>query len=145
MTWMSVWLLILAQYVISGSWDWALHRAPCSVGSLLGILFLPLPPCSCSLFLSQINLFERTKFKSSPQHLTWFAPSWLSGLTYRCPSCWPHCTHTASLRFLRSHYTFVLPVSFAWETLHMPYWVLFTDPLSLHSSCPALTHIHPKV
>ena len=41
------WLLISAQVMILGSWDWALGQAPCSVGTLLEILspspFVPLP------------------------------------------------------------------------------------------------------
>ena len=42
---LSLWLLILAQVMISGSWDPALHRALCSAGSLL-------PPLSLSACLS---------------------------------------------------------------------------------------------
>ena len=41
---LGVWLLILAQVMISGSWDWALCWAPGSAGSLLEIPSLCLPP-----------------------------------------------------------------------------------------------------
>ena len=44
---LSISLLILAQVMIPGSWDWAPHRAPHCVWSLLEIL-----PLSCSLSLS---------------------------------------------------------------------------------------------
>ena len=44
--------LTLAQVMISGSWDLALHQAPCSEGSLL----LPLPLLFPLLMLSLWNL-----------------------------------------------------------------------------------------
>ena len=37
------WFLISTQVMISGSWDWALHGAPCWASHLLGTLCLPLP------------------------------------------------------------------------------------------------------
>ena len=40
---LGVSLLIWAQVTMSGSWDRAPGQAPSSVGSLLGILALPLP------------------------------------------------------------------------------------------------------
>ena len=45
-------LLILAQVIISGLWDWAQCRVLHSVGSLLGTLSLPLPTL-CMHSLSQ--------------------------------------------------------------------------------------------
>ena len=70
-TWVAHWVehLPSAWVVISGSWDGALCRAPCSVGSLLLPLLLPtacdvsLSCLSESLSLSQINkiLKKRTK------------------------------------------------------------------------------------
>ena len=60
----SIWLLIfaqvmvLAQVMISESWDWALCQALCSAKSLLMVLFLSLchsPALSLALSLSQIN------------------------------------------------------------------------------------------
>ena len=57
-TWVaqSVKHLPSAQVMISGSWDGALHQAPCSVGSLILLLPLQLPlfmlPFSLSLSLS---------------------------------------------------------------------------------------------
>ena len=62
--------------MIPRSWDRALHRAPCSVGSLP----LPLPlPCSGSISVSQINkIFKKGGKKylssSSSFHLTVAAP-----------------------------------------------------------------------
>lgn len=46
LSWLSLWVLILARVVISGAWDGALHWALCWVWSLLGILslFLCVPP-----------------------------------------------------------------------------------------------------
>ena len=41
-----------AQVMISGSWDQALHQAPCSVVCLLLSLSLCSSPCSCSLSFS---------------------------------------------------------------------------------------------
>ena len=45
---LNIWLLISAQVMTSGSWDWAQHRAPCSVGLWLGfslsISRYPSPP-----------------------------------------------------------------------------------------------------
>lgn len=35
LNWLSAWLLIFAQVIISGFWDWALHWVLCWVGSLL--------------------------------------------------------------------------------------------------------------
>ena len=51
-TWVtqSVKCLPVAQVMIPGSWDRALHWAPCSVGSLF--LHLTLLPLILSLFLS---------------------------------------------------------------------------------------------
>ena len=45
--------LPLAQVMIPGSWNQALHQGPCSVGSLLLTFPLPLPYCSLALSLSQ--------------------------------------------------------------------------------------------
>ena len=50
--WLSQLSLASARVMISGFWDGAPHRAPCSVRSLL--LSLPLSP-ACDLFLSQIK------------------------------------------------------------------------------------------
>ena len=49
--WLSVWLLISAQFIISGLWDQTLQHAPLSAWSLLKILppSLPLLPRSWSL------------------------------------------------------------------------------------------------
>ena len=50
-----------AQAMIPGSWNQVLHRAPCSVGSLL---LLP-PAYTCELCLSQINkIFKKIKIKN---------------------------------------------------------------------------------
>ena len=69
--------LPLAQVMISRSWDWAPHWAPCSVGSLL--LPLPLPfPELCSLSLFQINkIFKKEKvtFPDGQTHVS--GGSWL--------------------------------------------------------------------
>ena len=66
-SWKGLWLWVAqsvkclpsAQVMISGSWDQALHQAPCSAGSLLLLLPLPLLVLSLSLSLSlshsQIN------------------------------------------------------------------------------------------
>ena len=58
---LSIQLLVSAQVVISGSWDWP-HGAPCSVRSLLEFslpLPLPLPPMhTFSLSLSEIGTFK---------------------------------------------------------------------------------------
>ena len=43
LSWLSIRLLVSAQVMISGSCDWALHQAPCSVESLLEVLSPPLP------------------------------------------------------------------------------------------------------
>ena len=48
--------LPLAQVMISGSQDGALGQAPCSVGSLLLPLSLPLPLLVLSCFLSPLSL-----------------------------------------------------------------------------------------
>ena len=54
--WVAQWVgpLPSAQVMISGSWDRAPHRAPCSVGSLLLSRPLPasLPACALCLSLS---------------------------------------------------------------------------------------------
>ena len=42
LSWLSIWLLVLAQVIISGFWDQALHWALHWVCGLLKILFLPL-------------------------------------------------------------------------------------------------------
>ena len=96
LSWLSFWPLILiqiiisAQVTISGSWDWAACRAPCSVGSLH--LHCPLPLswlCTLSLTcsLSQINKILNTHththtHKTGP-HLLLFQTEWqfLSGAT----------------------------------------------------------------
>ena len=56
LSWLSVWLLILAQDMIPGSWDRALRQAPRWEYSLLKTLSLSLSlcplPCLGSLFLS---------------------------------------------------------------------------------------------
>ena len=44
LSWLSVWLLISAQVMISGSWDRAPHRALPWAWTLLGILSLPPSP-----------------------------------------------------------------------------------------------------
>ena len=44
--------LLSAQVMISGSWDRALRRAPCSLGSLLLPLSLPAAPPACTLIYS---------------------------------------------------------------------------------------------
>ena len=53
-TWVaqSVKRLPTTQIMIPGSWDRALHWAPCSAGSLLLPLPLSLPPLTCALSLS---------------------------------------------------------------------------------------------
>ena len=48
---LNVQLLVLAQVMTSGSWDWALHWALCSVGSPLNIISLCSSPHSLSHFL----------------------------------------------------------------------------------------------
>jgi len=54
---LSVWLSVLAQVVVSGSWDGAPRRALCSAQGLLVPLplLLPLSLLSLSLSLRQIN------------------------------------------------------------------------------------------
>ena len=49
-----------AQVMILGSWDRAPHHAPCSAGSLLSTLPLPLPPAH-ALALSEINKILKNK------------------------------------------------------------------------------------
>ena len=44
LSWLNVWLLILAQVLIIGLWDWTSYPTPHPVGSLLTILFLFLSP-----------------------------------------------------------------------------------------------------
>ena len=60
-TWVAqlVGQLLLAQVVISGSWDQALYWAPCSVGKSASPS-LCAPHNSCSL--SQINLRKKEKW-----------------------------------------------------------------------------------
>ena len=51
LSWLSVWLLISAQVIISGLWDWAPHWA-----------LLPLSPdLPCTLSVSQINNLKKIK------------------------------------------------------------------------------------
>lgn len=63
LSWLHIGLLVLAQVMISGSWDWAHSWAPHSVGSLLSPSSspsAPLPTCEDSLSLSKIiNLKKR--------------------------------------------------------------------------------------
>ena len=63
-TWVSqsVRHLPLAQIVVSGSWDWALHSDPWSAESLLLPVFCPSP--LLVLALSQINKIKIFKKKS---------------------------------------------------------------------------------
>ena len=44
-----------AQVMIPGSWDRAPHGVPCSAGSLLLPLPLPVASPACAFFLCQIN------------------------------------------------------------------------------------------
>lgn len=48
---LSIWLLISAQIMVSGMWNWAQCQALCSAGNLLGGLFIS-PSSSFPLFLS---------------------------------------------------------------------------------------------
>ena len=55
---LGVWLLVLAQAMISGSWNHPLCQGPCSVGSFLLLpLLLPQLVCACmhTLSLKSIN------------------------------------------------------------------------------------------
>ena len=52
---LKIWLLVLAQVMISGSWDWAPGCAPRSVGTLLQNFSLPLLPATLILSLSLSN------------------------------------------------------------------------------------------
>ena len=62
---LSARLLVSAQVVISGSWDWALHQALRSVGNLLQFVFLHLSPSLClSPLTPEINKsFQNVKKK----------------------------------------------------------------------------------
>ena len=55
--WVAQWVKPLpsAQVMISGSWDWAPHRALFLAGSLLPPLSLPVSLPTCDLSLCQIN------------------------------------------------------------------------------------------
>ena len=68
-SWLSSWVLMSAQVMISGWWDGTLGQAPLSWGNLLEVLPLPLPlPTTClhihmwaqALSLKYVNLFFKS-------------------------------------------------------------------------------------
>ena len=63
LSWLSLWLVLSAQVMTSGLWDWALHWDLCSAESLLGILSLSFSLCPCPPFSLSHSL--KTKIKSS--------------------------------------------------------------------------------
>ena len=73
---LNIWLLISAQVMIAGSWDWAPSQPPCWAWKLHKILCLPFPlplshSCSCSL--------SKKKKKRDWWHVTepkWQCPTW---------------------------------------------------------------------
>ena len=60
---LNIWLLILAEVMISGLWDWVLCQGPCWVWSLLKILslILPLPLHTCSCACTHICSLSLSK------------------------------------------------------------------------------------
>ena len=72
---LSFLLLILAQIMIPGSWDWAQHRLWAQQGVCLRFsLSLSAPPPAHALSLSQINIFKnKNKTDQPPLNMVWVA------------------------------------------------------------------------